>query len=675
MNPLVRLTTQAETFRHANALIAFVMLGSAMTIAGCASKGNHSAKTMVGIESNSHRSSFLPASFVLKPPVVDSPVVDSPVVGRDHSQDQLQEKQKSTDSLISELEDALQLADTDQDGLASVEDAGSQVSGSQEYGHLLSPQPRNATELPEHTRDLTESEMLSTAMANSPVLRPLGIRILENPDAATTMLDPAIARSDPFFGPDAALSAFDSQLSASLNTQNNDRVFNNTILGGDVQELTQDFSTANVGLQKQTLSGATINLGAVHQYDNNNRDGNRFRNYWETQYEASIRQPLLQGAGRDFNLIAGPNARPGFNFSNGIVIARLNVKVSEIDFKIEVRDFVRDLYTAYWGLQQQYTNARDIQVAKDLAYQTWQSVLARRNAKLTGGEANKEAQARARYYGFVRQLQTALGGDQGQTGLYASERNLRRLMGLPIVDHALLHPIDEAPTVRFHFDFDSLASRAISQRAELNRQSLRVQEEEQKLIASKNFLLPQLDMIGRYRMRGFGDDLTGGGNRFASAYDDLFSFDHQEWEFGVEMGVAAGRRQAHAAVRNASLQVRRERSILLEQQRTVRHQVADAHADVASSYAALEASKAQVDAASERLKASQVQFQADKIQIEFLLQAQEELLRAQIQMASDLSRYATSLVSIGTVGGSLLADVGIHIHRGGCGNQLIYAGK
>ena len=656
----MRLDTQSKSSLFAGVFIAFAVAVPAMLTFGCAShpkasKLNGQPDTLVRSESSATDSVYRPVSFLQNHSVVDLPPSD---------------QFEPADSLIGELEEALSHV-SDQSRNAEMASLGSI-----DQLHDSIALPRNANELPDNFHDLTESEMLSIAISSSPVLRPLGVRILEAPDSVTTMLDPAIAGSDPFFGPGAALAAFDSQLSASLNTQNNDRVFNNAILGGEVQELTQDFSTANTGLQKRTFSGATINLNTLHQYDNNNRAGNRFISAWDTQYEASVRQPLLLGAGREFNLIAGPNASPGFNFSRGIVIARLNVKVTEADFEIEVRNFVQDLYTTYWGLQQQYANVENISIAKDLAYQTWQSILARRDARLSGGEANKEAQARARYYGFVRQLQTALGGSgSGQGGLYASERNLRRMMGMPIVDHQLLRPVDEAPRVQFTFDFDDLASRAIGNRIELTRQSLRVEQEEKKLIASKNFLLPQLDLIGRYRLRGFGDDLTGDGPRFASAYQDLFSFDHQEWEFGVEMGVTAGRRQAHAAVRNGSLQVRRERSVLLEQQRTVRHQVADAHAEVASSFAALEASMAQVDAASERLEASEVQFKADKIQIEFLLDAQEELLRAQTQLSADMSRYAISLVNIGTMGGSLLEDVGIHIHRSGHGNQLIYAGQ
>ncbi|TWU58836.1 Outer membrane efflux protein [Rubripirellula tenax] len=534
--------------------------------------------------------------------------------------------------------------------------------------------PRDSNSVPDHFFDMTEAEMLSIAMANSPVLRPLGIRIVENPAAVTTVYDPAIASTDPFFGPAAALSEFDTRLSAGLSSQNNDRVFNNATLGGDVQELTQDLATLNTGVQKRGHSGTLFDFNTVHGYDNNNRAGNSFPNYWENQYEVGVRQPILQGGGREFNLIAGPNARPGFKFSNGIWIARLNNRISDAEFEIELRNFVRDLYSVYWDLKRQYKNYENVLAAESVAYDTWQSVWAKADSGVTGGEANKEAQARAKYYSYRRQAQIALGGDGSQDGLYVVERRLRQMIGLPVVDSQLIRPIDAVATAPITFDYDALISRAMTYRTELMNQSLRVRKEELLLVAAKNFLLPQLDLIGRYRLRGFGDDLAGndGGQRFASAYKDFFSLDHQEFEFGVEMGVTAGRRQAHAAVRHAALQINRERVVLAEQQRAVQHQISDAHAGVASTYAAMETSTAQVEASRTRLESSEVLFEADKLQIEFLLDAQEELLRAETQLAGDQTRYAMALVEINAATGSLLSDLGIHVQDTACRTHTLF---
>ncbi|WP_442507984.1 TolC family protein [Novipirellula sp. SH528] len=523
------------------------------------------------------------------------------------------------------------------------------------------------------TRPISENEMLHLALSQSPVLRPLGLRILESPESATTVYDRSISASDPFFGPQAALAAFDSTLSASATSQNNDRVFNNATLGGDVQELTQDYATFNAGIQKRTFSGAVWDLTTRKQYDANNRAANRFPSYWETQLEAGVRQPLLRGAGKEFNSIAGPNAQPGFNFSKGIMIARLNTRITEADFEIAVRTFVRDLYAVYWDLKRQYRSYESIVAARDLAYRTWQGVLARSHAQVDGGEANKEAQARAKYYRYCREAELALGGGDSETGLFATERRLRRMVGLPTSDGQILQPIEDGPEAEFHFDFESVFNQALANRTELKRQSLKVQQQQLQLVASKNFLLPQLDMIGRYRLRGFGDDLTGNDQqRFGSAYDDFFTGDHQEWEFGLELGVTAGRRQARAAVRNATLLLAKERNLLAEQQRTLEFEIKDAIAEVDAAYASLNYSRLQYEAAQDRLRSSEVLFNSDKIQIEFLLDAQEAFVQTERQYAADLSRYSLAIVSVSAQSGTLLDDVGIHLQNGSSQTHAIY---
>lgn len=524
---------------------------------------------------------------------------------------------------------------------------------------VSAPVPHDAGMLPELYRNVTLQEVLRYAMSNAPVLRPFSVRVLDSPSQAVTVYDRAITVSDPFFGEHAALAEFDGFLSGAINSQNNDRVFNNATLGGQVQELTQDLVNMNLGWQRTTQTGATWDVSAQTLYDNNNRAGNSFQNYWETQFTIGARQPLLRGAGEQFNRIAGPNAQPGFNFSNGIVIAKLNSKISAIDFQIGIQTFVRDVYIAYWSLQQHYQNLDSVIAARDIAHRTWQATLAKKESKLIG--ADKESQARARYYRYVREVQNVLGGDAGQGGLYSAERRLRKMVGLPINEHELIKPAEEFNNARYVFDYHGSVAAAASMRPELKRQTLRVHQEKLRLTAAKNFLLPQLDLIGRYRLRGFGDDLTGGGSRFSSAGEDFFSLDHQEFEFGVEMGVPYGRRQAKTAVRNACLKVNKEQSILDEQHRDLELEVSDAIAEVNSSYFALETSLEQVKASRERLQATEALFEAGKIEIEFMLEAQEELLRVELQLSGDQLRYVLSIVGLNKATGSLLPESGVNM--------------
>src|SRR5687767_10951308 len=64
--------------------------------------------------------------------------------------------------------------------------------------------------------DLSLEETVRLALMNSKVLRDLGGTVVRSPDTSATSLDPAIQETDPRFGVEAALSAFDAQLESRL---------------------------------------------------------------------------------------------------------------------------------------------------------------------------------------------------------------------------------------------------------------------------------------------------------------------------------------------------------------------------------------------------------------------------------------------------------------------------
>ena len=535
-------------------------------------------------------------------------------------------------------------------------------------GGQRSSRPRDASQEPTQYQNISLASVVQIAFSASPVIRSLGGRLLDSPANAATVYDVEIKASDPFFGPAAALAQFDRVLAASLNSANNDRVFNNTVLGGNAQQLVQDTAVANASMQRRTMSGATLDLRGLNGYDANNRTGNLFPSYWETQLETGVRQPLLRGAGQEYNRIAGPNAQPGFNFSNGIVIAQMNTLIASADFEISVQQFAREIHEAYWSLHQAYLSYENKRQIRDLAYSTWQAVSAKASQGLEGGQIDKASQAKQKYFRYNRAIASSLGGGQGEIGVYEAERRLRHLMGLPLSDERLLRPSDPISMAPITYDWDSLVASSMVDRVELHRQAIKVRQQQAKLVASKNFLLPQLDVIGRYRVRGFGDNLAGSGPRFASSYADFFSLDHQEFEFGVEWGMTAGRRQARAAIRNASIQLARESSILTEQQRELTAKLSESVSRASSIYVAVQAGQEELAAAEARMQSTWVLYEVDKSDLFMLLDARESLLEVSDRNHADQVQYTLALIDVAYQSGRLLRDAGVSL-AGGCLSQ------
>ena len=395
------------------------------------------------------------------------------------------------------------------------------------------------------------------------------------------------------------------KLTASGNFEKNHRLLNNNFFGGGTNDLRQDLNVYTTQLEKTAATGTKFYLRQFTDYNANNATANLFGSAWNSNVEAQVRQPLLQGAGTDFNRIAGPNGSMG-NI-NGVMVARVNSKISQIDFEMGLRDFLSNVVNSYWDLYFAYRDLDAKVKARDAALEVWQTYLTRKD------EFGEERQllAHEQFLRLDEQVQNSLtgkqnygtrtsNGTQGGTfqptsGVHVAERRLRLLMGMPITDHQLLRPSDEPRITEMVFDWDTVVCEAMTRRPELRRQKLKIQRREMELIATRNFLKPRLDVTGQYRIRGFGHELAGGGafdpnasggaglpvnNNTSSAWGTLLGANFQEYQAGVEFSMMLGMRQAHAAVNAAELTLARERVVLEEQERQVIHDLTNAKAEV-----------------------------------------------------------------------------------------------
>lgn len=258
--------------------------------------------------------------------------------------------------------------------------------------------------------DLSLQDAIRFALKNSTVLRDLGGTILQSPETVQTQFESAIRRTNPRFGMEAALSAFDAQLSSRAQFENNDLALNNAFLGGGTRTLKQDLNDYQTELSKRAATGTEFILRNNTNYDANNAPGNRFRSAWSTNIEAEFRHPLLQGGGVEFNRIAGPLSVPGF--ANGFLIARVNSEITQVDFEIGLRDFLSDVENAYWELYYAYRLLESKTAAREAKLKTWRRIEEQREIGRRGSEADQEALAREQFFRYEIDVQNALSGRQ-----------------------------------------------------------------------------------------------------------------------------------------------------------------------------------------------------------------------------------------------------------------------
>ena len=518
--------------------------------------------------------------------------------------------------------------------------------------------------------ELSLEETMHLALANSPVMRDLGGTILRTPDGLRTKNDPSIIESDPRFGIEGALSSFDATFTSNFSQEKNDRALNNVFFGGGTRLLTQDFATWQTQVSKTAATGTQYAFKNYTQYDANNAPGNFVGSAFTTWYDLEARHPLLQGGGTNFNRLAGPNAQPGS--INGVVIARINSDVALAEFEQGVRNFTSDVENTYWDLYFAYRDLDAKVSARNAALETWRRIHALYERERRGGEAEKEAQAREQYFRFQEEAQNALHGKlidgtrtfngstggtfRGSGGVYVVERRLRLLAGLPISDGRLIRPTEEPIRAKLVFNWEASLVEGLTRRVELRRQKWQIKKREAELEANKNFLKPQLDIIGRYRWRGFGKDLypNGGTGRFNNATSDLFSGDFQEWQAGVELSFPIGFRQAYSAVRHAELQLARERAVLHEVERTVVYDLSNAISETERAYVLVETNMNRRMAAAEQVAAVTQAFEADNATLDTLLDAQRRLADAEVAYYRSLVEYQLAVKNVQVEKGTLL---------------------
>ena len=510
-------------------------------------------------------------------------------------------------------------------------------------------------------REMTLDECVQLALANSEVMQKLGGVVVNSPQAGTTLYDPALIESNQF-GVESALSAFDAQVNTSFFYNRGERRFNNPFIGGGAASLISNTSAFRFELAKQTATGASFAARSLIDYNRSNAPANLFGSSYDIVNQLEFRQPLARGKGTLVNRIAGPNAQ--FGQYNGVLIGRIRSDISLADFEAAVRNLVRDVETNYWELYFAYRDLDTKIAARDASRKTWENRQLRLENEV--GRPDDEAQARQQYFSFKTQTQNALLGTlNGQPGVLGTERNLRRLMGLVGSDGLLIRPVTDPTVAPVVFDWQQSQEQTLGRRVELRRQKWTLKQRELELVAAKALNRWRFDMVGQYGFRGFGDNLFGSRNRVSgSAFDDLINGDLDDWQLGVELNGAIGNRRGHLAIRNAELNLVRERALFKEQQRQILHDLNAAYTEVDRALANVKMAFNNRVAVQEEIEPKRKRVQEGQDQIFFLLDAEQRLANSESAVHRAITDYNLALANFEFVSGNMLGRFNVQLTEG-----------
>jgi outer membrane protein TolC len=458
----------------------------------------------------------------------------------------------------------------------------------------------------ESYEDMTLEDAVSYALQNSKVLRGYGTpglqgtrvspgvdNLANGPTAAGTIYNVAVRETEPGFlgtagqiaspsglttntgldgnqGVEAALADFDAQLTSGVTWSTTDRPRNISEFDVAGNRRPEDFLFSQgdqvqwqAEVAKKAANGTQIFFRNVNTYtDTNNplNDVNQNQganSFYQANFEAEVRQPLLRGRGAFINRMP-------------IVISRIGTDQELANLEAQLQNMVTNVEIRYWDLYCAYRNLDAAKTGRNAALETWRIV---KDQFDEGADVNVQqvAQASEQYHFFDAQVIDAY------NNLLNAEGALRFLLGWSSTDCRMIRPIDEPVMAPVEFDWCTSLCEALTYRPELRQERWEIKKRELALAYSKNGLLPELNATALYRFLGLGNRFgtsgnaafpvgepeLQGGNLVAAgdqsgALNGLYDGNFQELQVGLNFGMPVGFRRELANVRNAQLKLARE---------------------------------------------------------------------------------------------------------------------
>jgi outer membrane protein TolC len=536
---------------------------------------------------------------------------------------------------------------------------------------LFPPQTRGLRPpRPDELWYLSLPDAIDTGLRNNPVIRSNGQflspgnPLLANPELVPSVFDPAIQENGVLFGNRgvfAAFSDYDARLSASMAWGRDEDVQNNLFLSGGLPPgsvLVEDSAQFRSRVDQPLMAGGTVSLVHDWTYSQNNSPNRLFTSAYTGRLGTELRQPLWAGAGKAVTGIAGPVTQRSLGITgvnNGVVIAHINQRISQLDFENQLQSLVRDINQVYWDLALAFREYEAEVRVRDSAKGTWTEVRSRLQAGLKGGGAADEAQAEDAYLDAEGRVETAL------ASLYSTEVRLRRLLNMPAEDERVLYPCDAPTDTAWQPDRLALLQEAYCNRLELRKQKASIESLRLQWIAACNLANPRLDFVAGYRLNGFGNELVSRNNSdgitdegFNSGYGSLLRGNQTSWDLGFEFSMPLYLRAERAQIRQLEFRLSKAMRVLAEQENEIGYEVYQSLQSVEHWQKATVTNQNRRVAAGRRVSAADADYVAGRTSVDLLLRAQISEAAAEIAYHRAVIEHTKAIMDVQYRSGQLL---------------------
>jgi outer membrane protein len=458
--------------------------------------------------------------------------------------------------------------------------------------------------------------------------------------SALTSSGTAIPALDPVFTTGLSLGHLTTPQSSAFTTGTN--------------ELVQRQAIDNFALGKNFLTGTSVALGLNNTNISSNNPRNDFNPATNSSLTLSLTQHLLQGYGIAVN-------------GRQIRIARNNIEVGDLTFKLQVETTVAAVMELYWDL---VSFDESVQVARD--------ALAASNRLLNDNRRQVEVGTLAPIE-VVRAEAEIASSEQtllvNETRALQQETILKTALSRtgvsnPAIASAHIIPTDriEMPAVEPVTPIQDMTAMALSSRPELAQSRIQLVNQELTIKGSKNALLPTLDVVANVSNSALAGQINplpapagsahsntafflGG---YGTVLSQLFARNFPNYSVGVNLSIPIRNRAAVAQVVSDELTYRQQQLVLQRLENQVRVDVQNAMIGISQARAQyISAQKAQ-ELQQQTLEAEQKKLAVGASTIYNVILAERDLVTSRSNLVAAEAAYTKARVELDRSTGQIL---------------------
>ncbi|MDT8068774.1 MAG: TolC family protein [Terriglobia bacterium] len=419
----------------------------------------------------------------------------------------------------------------------------------------------------------------------------------------------------------------------------------------------QNTTTANFAYSQGFETGTLMNFTFDNSRTTSNSRVNDFNPQLNSNFRLQLRQHLLSGCCLFVN-------------RRNIMAAGNNKQIADLAFENQVMYTVTQIEDIYWDMVNAYQNLLVNQRSLALAEKTL-------------SDNQKQVQIGTLAPIEVVRAQSAVASAQqnlivAQTNLQLEQLLMKnaitRNLSDPTLATAPVIPTDTmVVTEETLLPVDELVNEALRLRPDINSQRINLKNRDISRKATKNALLPTLDLYGFYG----GSAISGVPNPLkptacvlpdgspcpitgiGSALSDTFSGSYPDKGVALQLLIPIRNRTAQADQVRSQLEYRQAELLQHQLESQINIQVRNAAYAVQQNKAAVDAAKANRELAIQSLDAEQKKYALGASTNTLVLQAQTTLTQAEVNYVTALTNYEKARVTLDQVTGTTLQKLGI----------------